>query len=146
MTEHAPQEEAPQGHPLLRALFAYGIGAFAIGFVLGVLRELVFVPLLGQRPAHWAEFPILIALILLLARRVLRGKAEWTAWRLLAIGAGGVAILLALESTFALYVVNVPLEKYLASFDIREGALFPLGLAIMLVGPLLLVRFRKSSP
>jgi hypothetical protein len=51
------------------------------------------------------------------------------------VGLGGVAVLLLIESGFALGLLRQPLDEYLASFDIRQGALFPIGLAAMALAP-----------
>ncbi len=52
-------------------------------------------------------------------------------------------ILLALEAMFALYVVQLPLEKYLASFNVLKGELFPFGLLAMAIAPLLIRRLSQ---
>lgn len=138
----APQH---QGAPVLRAIFVYGVAAFSAGFVLGVARELALAPLMGQRAARWLEFPFLMALTFVAAHYALARKAHWSPRETWLVGAGGVIVLLALESSFALLVVKQPLETWLASFDISAGALFPWGLAVMFILPFALQRSRTKA-
>jgi len=120
-------------HGTWKLALIYGVEAFAIGFVFGVLREFVFRPLLGEPAAHWAEFPLVTGLVCALGYRMGRGIGYRPDTFL--VGFGGVAVLLAVESAFAFGVLRQPLETFLASFDIRMGALFPFGLAAMALAP-----------
>jgi hypothetical protein len=96
----------------------------------------MLIPRLGEAFGRVVEFPlvtlaaVLIAWWLVRRARPVRPAGVW-----LAVGVVGVVTLLAFESALALLVLRVPLEDYLTGFDIRAGALFPLGLAIMLVAP-----------
>jgi len=56
--------------------------------------------------------------------------------RALGLGILAVVVLLILESTLALVFLGMPLEKYLAGFNLLEGNLFPLGLLIMALTPM----------
>ena len=113
--------------------FIYGIAAFGIGFVFGALREVVFLPWLGDPAAHWLEFPLVTGAICFLGYRFGRGIGfRPDTW---GVGLGGVAVLLLIEAPFALAVMRQSLEMFLASFDVSRGALFPFGLAAMALAP-----------
>ncbi|MBM3609408.1 MAG: hypothetical protein FJX29_13340 [Alphaproteobacteria bacterium] len=140
----SPEPPLPQVLHVWRAMVVYGIAAFAIGFVLGLIRELALAPLLGRRLAQWTEFPVVTALVCFAAWRILAWRESWSARALLAWGAGGVLMLLALESAFALFVVGLPLAKYLEGFNVARGALFPFGLAIMLTAPWIAARVKGA--
>lgn len=118
----------------------YGAMGFAIGFIFGTLRELVLIPWLGADIGHLVEFPLVVVGVVI-AARWLFSEASSGAWpaRLLA-GAVGVAVLVALESGLALGVLRMPLETYLQGYDVSQGALFPLGLIIMLIAPAIVAR------
>lgn len=132
-------EDAPAPDPflqLLRAILSYGALAFAAGFVFGVLRELVLIPRLGRSFGKGLEFAIMIAITFALAHTCLKRIGPATNRRLLALGGGGALVLLALEAFFTLYVVRLSLEKYLESFNVLAGELFPWGLAAMICAPI----------
>ncbi|MBL8588849.1 MAG: hypothetical protein JNK46_10005 [Methylobacteriaceae bacterium] len=117
----------------------YGVATFAAGFACGALRELALIPAFGPRGGHLVEFPLMIAAVLLIAQRLVRGRhatsAQW-----LGVGLAGAALLVAIEAAFALFILKRPPEDYVAGFDVTRGALFPYGLAIMAIAPTLLAR------
>lgn len=144
----AESEDAPELDPLLqvlRAILVYGTLTFAAGFVFGVLRELALIPLLGRDAGRWIEFLIMIAATFATARIALRQIRTATGGAMLALGLGGTAFLLLLESTFALYVMRVALKTYLASFNVLDGELFAWGLAFMIAAPALVSHFRTGK-
>ena len=146
MQEWKNPQAAAAAHALIKAILFYGGVMFVIGFAFGVLRELVFIPLAGRRAGHWIEFPVLLAATFLVARRVAATLHERTAGKLLTLGIAGTFLLLLFESGFALYVLRLPLEKYLSGFDVTVGALFPFGLLFMALAPLLARRMRMKRP
>ena len=120
-------------HTLLTAL-AYGLGAFGIGFIFGALRQLVLIPQFGREAGYWIEFPLVTGCILAFGWWLARRHSLPVPAAAL-IGIGGVAILLLVESAFALGVMNMSAEDYLAQFDLSRGALFPYALALMAITP-----------
>lgn len=111
----------------------YGTVAFLIGFVFGALRQFVLIPAFGETAGHWIEFPFVTGCICLLGWWIAR---KWTAPALL-IGVLGTLILLAIEMVFAIGIMGMPVSAYFAQFDILAGALFPWGLFLMALAPLL---------
>lgn len=110
---------------------AYGGLGFAAGFVFGVLRQLVLIPAFGERAGHLIEFPMVTLTVF--------GLGAWIGARsaapALGIGLLGAAVLIAFESTMALGFAGLSLSDYLAGYDITRGALFPFGLAAMVLAP-----------
>ncbi len=129
--------------PLRMGAF-YGAIGFAIGFVFGTLRELLLIPWWGENTGRLLEFPLVVACVVIAARWLYSepGTGTWRA-RLLS-GVIGVGVLVALESALALGALRMPLEAYLRGYDITQGALFPLGLLIMALAPVLTVRSRAN--
>ena len=117
---------------------SYGLGAFGIGFLFGVLREFVLIPQLGERAGHLAEFPLVTACVVALGVWLgLRLAAPRSRMRLLATGLLGIVLLVLVESSFAIGVLGLRWADHLAAYDLTQGALFPLGLALMAVAPVL---------
>ncbi len=142
------EDAAPELDPFLqklRAMLLYGALAFATGFVFGVMRELAFIPLLGKSVGKWTEFIPLVGALFFVAAYALRQINAPDRRTLLMMGFGGVIVLLMFESLFALYVMQVPLAIYLDGFNILKGELFPWGLAMMALAPLLLNYFRTRN-
>lgn len=121
---------------LFRLGVLYGALAFGAGFAFGMLRELVLIPNLGERFGHQLEFPLVTATVALIGSWMARrfGAGYSVAW-LLALGVIATAVLIAIESVFALFILRQPVGLYLQSFNIIAGSLFPIGLAIMALAP-----------
>ena len=79
---------------MMRTLFtgtAYVGAVFAAGFLLGVLRTLVLVPLLGELAAVLVELPLMLTIAWLVCGRILRRLPLSPSS---AIGMGAIAFLL----------------------------------------------------
>ncbi len=79
---------------VMRTLFngtAYVVVVFAAGFVLGVLRTLVLVPLLGELVAVLVELPVILTIAWLVCTRILW---RWPLSPASAVGMGAMAFLL----------------------------------------------------
>lgn len=117
----------------------YGILGFAAGFVFGAIREVLLIPAFGDVAGRWIEFLPLVVVIFLLGRSLTIRIGITSPLKAILFGATGVATLLILESGFALLVLGMPPAEYMAGFDVTQGALFPFGLLIMLLAPLMTV-------
>ena len=129
----------------LKAGIIYGLLGFAAGFFFGAMREILFIPLFGDRAGHLIEFPMLLAAILLIASVVVRRTGIHTTSSAVVMGIVGVSVLLAIESTFALAVVGQTTDEYLASFNVLKGELFPIGLVMMALASVFFAR-RQRRP
>ena len=123
---------------LIRLGIRYGVFGFAAGFVFGAVRQMALVPKFGAHVAELIEFPLITATVFAIGYWMTRTFAQGQSrgW-LFGLGAIGVATLLAIESVFALAILKQPLETYLQSFNVMAGHLFPIGLAVMALAPLL---------
>ena len=117
----------------------FGSLSFAAGFAFGALRELVLIPALGEHIGRLAEFPM----VTLAACAIGIWAGRKSAASPLAIGLIGVAVLIAAESTMALGFMRISLTDYLAGYDLTRGALFPIGLALMALSPMLGRRLKR---
>lgn len=145
MTESESTPELDPVLQVLRTAFIFGTATFAAGFVFGVIREVALIPLLGRSAGKALEFIIMLGMTFVTAVFALRHLKARSKGTLLAAGLLGVAVLLGFESAFALYVMDVPLAVYLQGFNLMKGELFPFGLAVMALAPILFERFRMRT-
>ena len=104
---------------MMRTLFtgtAYVVAVFAAGFVLGVLRTLVLVPLLGELAAVLVELPLILTIAWLVCTRILR---RWPLSPPSALGMGGIAFLLlmAAEAGLSTLLAGRSLAEHLALYS-----------------------------
>lgn len=102
----------------MRALSAgagYFIAVFAAGFVLGVLRTLVLLPLVGPLCAVLVELPVILAIAWLVCTRILRC---WPLSRAAAVGMGAVAFSLLMlgEAGISMLLTGRSLAQHLALY------------------------------
>ncbi|OGA99383.1 MAG: hypothetical protein A3E25_06855 [Burkholderiales bacterium RIFCSPHIGHO2_12_FULL_69_20] len=94
---------------------AYFAAVFAAGFVLGVLRTLVLVSLLGELAAVLVELPLILAIAWLVCTRLLR---RWPLSPPSAQGMGAVAFLLLMgaEAGLSTLLAGRSLAEHLALY------------------------------
>ncbi len=95
---------------------AYFSAVFAAGFLLGVLRTLVLVPLLGELTAVLVELPLMLTIAWLVCTRILR---RWPLSPRSALGMGAVAFLLlmAAEASLSTLLAGRSLAEHLALYS-----------------------------
>ncbi len=86
---------------MLRAAVAYWATVFALGFVLGTVRILWVIPLVGLIPASLLELPIILTASWFAAGWLVRRFAIVSSSEALAVGALAFAILMAAECALA---------------------------------------------
>lgn len=104
----------------LRAALVYVLLAFALGFVLGPLRELLLAPALGRVGALLVELPLLLAACWWLAPRVMRRVPPGVGR--LRVGFAALALLLFLEFTLGMVLRGWDFPTWLESFWTAHGA------------------------
>ena len=107
-----------------KAAFAYFAGVFAVGFVLGPIRELWVIPRVGRLPALLIEGTLMLGVSVLFARAVLRHFAvpKHTPTRL-AVGAFAFGLLQAAEMLLAFWLWRQNPTQYLVAFWSAPGAI-----------------------
>ena len=123
---------------ILKSGALYFVLVFGAGFVLGTIRVLWIVPSVGVRMAELMEAPLMLAVTIVAAGRVLRRPALRAA-RLGRLGIGLVALglLLAAEFTLVLGLQGLTVAEYLASRDPVAGTVYVAMLAVFALMPLL---------
>jgi hypothetical protein len=125
----------------LKAGALYFAVVFTAGFVLGTIRVLGLVPLLGARAAELSEAPIMLAVTLVAARWVSRRLAVPPARpRRLAVGVVALSLMLAAELVVVLGLQRLTVREYLAARDPLAGTVYVVSLALFCVMPLLVAR------
>jgi hypothetical protein len=140
---------------ILKAGLVYFALVFGAGFVLGFIRVTWVAPPLGTRTAELLEAPIMLAVCVLAARRVVRGfddpppdlsagpgrgSARPGPAGLLAIGVLALAILLGFEFTLVLWLRGWTLAEYFESRDPLSGTVYAMMLGAFALMPLLVAR------
>ena len=94
---------------------AYVAAVFAAGFVLGVLRTLVLMHLLGELTAVLVELPVILTIAWLVCTRILR---RWPLSPPAAVGMGAIAFLLLMgaEAGLSTLMAGRSLTEHLALY------------------------------
>jgi hypothetical protein len=63
---------------------------------------------------------------------------------LLGVGLGWLGLTLVFEVCFGYFVLHRPWEDFLSDFDMSHGGMFPIGLAVLTLSPLIAARWRGT--
>lgn len=108
---------------------------FAAGFLLGVVRTIWLIPLVGERTAELLETPVMIIISFLAARFVVdRMKAPTLAHRL-AVGGLALFLLVLCEVGVVIFVRHQSLAEYLTGRDPIAGVVYLVALAVFAAAP-----------
>jgi hypothetical protein len=131
---------------VLKAGLIYFALVFGAGFVLGPVRVLYLVPRVGARAAELIEMPVMLAVAIVAARRVVSRLAvpSNTSIRL---AMGGVALGMLLAAEFALVrpLRGLSMAEYLATRDPVSGTVYAAMLVLVAVMPRLVAYTRRPS-
>ena len=114
---------------------------FAAGFLLGTVRVLWLAPRLGVRTAELMETPIMLLVSLAAARWVVRKLAvPCTPASRLGMGATALALLLAAEFGFVLWLRGLTISQYFANRDPVSGTAYYVALLLFAFMPMVVAR------
>src|SRR5690606_37588177 len=108
----------------------------------GILREKFLVPSLGSFTAYIISGLLLSALILLIAFFAVPGFAPLTPFACATIGLSWLAMTLAFEFTFGLYVQRKDFSELLQAYTFSGGNIWPVVLLCVVVAPWLAAHMR----
>ncbi len=103
---------------MMRALGAgtvYFVAVFAAGFLLGMLRTLVLLPLIGPLLAVLVELPIILGFAWLVSARILR-LVHLSAGEAVGMGAVAFALLMLGEAGLSMLLAGRSLAEHLALY------------------------------
>jgi hypothetical protein len=143
----AVQKTVPvKTHRVVKAAVSYFALVFGAGFVLGTIRVLWLVPVVGTQTAELLEMPVMLPVIVLSARWVVRHfSMPDTALSRLAMGGIALALILLLDFTVALSIRGLSFRQYIETFDPVAGTAYFVMLGVFAVMPLLIARREPSK-
>ena len=119
---------------MINAVLYFGM-VFAAGFILGVLRTLLLVPVIGVRYAELMEMPIMIGVVYFAARYIRRRSEREGKLRLFLVGVLALVILLVFELALVLWARGMSLTDYVQSRDPVSGAAYVCALLMFMGMP-----------
>lgn len=131
---------------IVRAGVLYFAFVFGAGFVLGVVRIMFLVPLVGARAAELAETPLMIAISYVVSRTLTRRMhiPSRTSDRAL-MGASALVLMLAAEFGLVLWLRGIDLSNYFATRDPVTAAAYYIALLIFAAMPIVAGRAERSA-
>jgi hypothetical protein len=129
----------------LKAAAQYFVFVFAAGFVLGTIRVLWIVPILGTRSAELMEMPVMLALSILAARWMV-GRLAYPLGLMARLNVGLIALglMCAAECVLVFWVRGLTLRQYFATRDPVALTAYLIALGGFALMPILVVRRRVS--
>lgn len=123
----------------IKAGVLYFLLVFGAGFVLGVVRQLILIPRMGEMWAELFEMPFMFVAILLAARWVVRrlGVPAQAGPRL-AMGLTALGLLVAAEIGLVLRLRGLTLAEYVEQREPVSGTVYLLMLGVFAAMPWLL--------
>jgi hypothetical protein len=119
----------------IRAGLMFGVMALAIGTIIALLRTLLLVPAFGETTGMALEFCIAALLLIGSGLWVMRWYGRWTTNSALYFGGLGAGVYLIASLPINLVTLGDDAATVMNSAGLTHGALFPLSLAIMALGP-----------
>src|ERR1700757_2163420 len=129
----------------LKAAVIYFLFVFAVGWVLGPIRELWAVPRFGRTTGVLLEAPIMLIAMIISARWVIRRfDVPGTLRTTISMGLVAVGILTVAEIAGVLWVRRLSLQEYLGSLATAHGVISLLMFLLFAAMPTLVTRIGFS--
>jgi len=129
----------------LKAGVIYFLLVFAVGWILGPIRELWAVPHFGRMAAMLAEAVIMLIAMIVAARWVIRRfHVPQALGATLSMGLVALGLLLPAEIAGVLWVRGLPLKEYLASFANTPGIISLVMFLLFAAMPTLVTRLTRG--
>ena len=129
---------------MIRGVAYFGL-VFGVGFILGTIRVLWLVPLVGQRAAELIESPLMLAATYFSAVFVVQRFKASRSVEYLYSGLVALSLLLIVEFSFVLALQGLSIREYLARRDPVAGVVYVGLLIIFSVMPWLVGKRRVSA-
>jgi hypothetical protein len=129
---------------VLRAAVLYFLLVFGAGFVLGIWRVLVVVPLLGERAAELLEIPLMLAVIVAAARWVVRHKLDDRLSSVLSVGFIAMGFVLLADLAVGIWLRGMSASEVFLDRDPISGAAYYAALLFFAVMPAFIIRLRQT--
>jgi hypothetical protein len=111
----------------------------------GTIRNLWLIPILGDRPAHLISFVTGSILILTLATLCIHWLNARSVTQLLRIGLLWLMLTLGFEICLGRFGLGYSWERIAADYNLAQGGLMPIGLAVVTLSPLIATQLRQGQ-
>jgi hypothetical protein len=129
----------------LKAAVIYFLFVFAVGWVLGPIRELWVVPRFGRTTGVLLEAPIMLIAMIISARWVIRRfDVPGTLCTTISMGLVALGILIFAEIAGVLWVRRLSLQEYLGSLATAPGVISLVMFLLFAAMPTLVTRIGYS--
>jgi hypothetical protein len=127
-----------------KAGLIYFLLLFAVGWILGPIRELGAVPRFGRLAATLSEAAIMLIAMIVAARWVIRRfEVPQTLGSTVSIGLIAIGLLFLAEIAGVVWVRGLSLQEYLASFETAPGVISLLMFLLFTAMPSLVALFTR---
>ncbi len=129
---------------ILHAAAFYFLLVFGAGFLLGIGRVLLVVPLLGERVAELLEMPLMLGVIVAAARWVVRHKLDARQFSALCAGFIALGFVLVADLAVGIWLRGMSAAEVFLNRDPVSGAAYYAALLFFAVMPTIIVRLRQT--
>ena len=131
---------------ILYAAVFYFLWVFGAGFVLGIVRVLGVVPLLGERIAELLEMPLMLAVIVAAARWLVRHRLDDDRQSsALSVGFIAMGFVLLADLAVGMGLREMSATEVFLNRDAVSGAAYYTALLLLALMPSILVWFRRTQ-
>lgn len=132
---------------ILQAAALYFLVVFGAGFVLGIGRILVMVPLLGERTAELLEMPLMLGVIVATAAWLVRRRLEdGRLSSALAVGFIALGMVLMADLAVGIGLRGLSATEVFLDRDPVSGAVYYAALLCFAVMPTIITHVQQSEP
>jgi len=129
---------------VLQAAVLYFLLVFGAGFVLGTVRILFLVPLLGERTAELLEMPLMLGVIVAAARWTVRRRLDDSRLAAaLSVGFLAMGLVLSADLVVGMWLRGMSTTEVFLDRDPVSGAAYYASLLFFAVMPAILLRRRQ---
>ncbi len=129
---------------ILKTAALYFLLVFGAGFLLGIGRVLLVVPLLGERVAELLEMPLMLGVIVATARWVVRHKLDARQFSALCVGFIALGFVLMADLAVGIWLRGMPAAEVYLNRDPVSGAAYYAALLLFAVMPAILAHLRHA--
>ncbi len=129
---------------ILKTAALYFLLVFGAGFLLGIGRVLLVVPLLGERVAELLEMPLMLGVIVATARWVVRHRLDARQFSALCVGFIALSLVLVADLAVGIWLRGMSAAEVYLNRDPVSGAAYYAALLLFAVMPAILARLRHA--
>jgi hypothetical protein len=126
----------------LGAATLYFLLVFGAGFVVGTLRVLVVVPLLGERTAELLEMPLMLGVIAVAARWTVRHRLDGRQSSALSVGFIAMGFVLLADLAVGMLLRGMSASEVFLDRDPVSGTAYYASLLLFAAMPAIITRLR----